>query len=1073
MDPRSQFIFSTAQTYFQLDSINLNELENERHVSSFLNCLNIFTLACYLGKNGSLLFFNEIVHHDNTKQMLVFVKLQPTYLNEKNYKTNVMVCSIPGSPVLSFYTSISKLFAPLLLKGDDKSMLQDPKIQIALTNLAAGLSSIVSEGDGSENMTSIFTLTDEVNYWRNKSRCCSNNNVDEMKQCELFASLLESSAKECNRIESLSQSALDSNIDSLGLSTHCANSTQKQPSFGVFLTDLIDILDSLLIDTLDELWRCTDPRVKQAIQLSVEACERWIKSSDLLTQQLWPRYTPHPWNGPLPNLAYLIQFKNRLNEILNLRGLYEQLYYFTTPIEHNQFNMDSGLHNIMFNTFEFDNLKQETISPLLKQFINPLAYNPYTIEQWQSVIQLIDIRLQPIEESSGVTYPSRTVANQILMEFQKFQYLIHRPIAAKILQSERELLLGYLEVSLKEFHEEFLAKSNTANSNPHYHQEQSQKKSSTIVVRNISDCINQMLWGGQMKCRIQEEFTLEALSLIEQIEDWHNEQFQAWSRDRLLSLSTTKESNQSSLAFDPNGPLLNLSTVDGHLEVGFPDGLVQLQREVAHFYNSIDSEMLPFQKPLMLNSALAFERLIKSYNCKQNFTKENLLNSITWNQTEQIIKLLDIDLLRNQSKWRNELNEMRYQLSEIATNGGYPANHMAPWRAFLDHQLYKVLEYQYRRGLEEISERMPEMRVDMIKAKYYRELKKFICIPNNFRGFNEFIPSVDDNYSNNNSTDRMTTTSISNMNKHIFSCIIDNQESGLRICYKKAEFLFTRLFGSLEQFQDWVILGCLNLDDFVDLHCRDLDDYERNFKALKIRSRDIEKLPNEIRIDCIIVNCLPVKTAIDSLLQNLFDTLQNCLRRSIHVDLVAADGFLTDSLEKLSSRPQTIDELIAAKSQYNEYSKTINHLNDQIQCAERKNQLLSTVSGNGVTTIAAVKTKWEKFNAMMESFQLMMNEQLEILKLNVINETNVYFNNLERFKSRWNQLKPGKNVLDSNSNNNELCLSAVTMIKEYETEFREFELMRQKRDYEYFDMPKPEFSLVSELANDLNEYSLM
>lgn len=60
--------------------------------------------------------------------------------------------------------------------------------------------------------------------------------------------------------------------------------------------------------------------------------------------------------------------------------------------------MDSGLHNIMFNTLEFDNLKQETISPLLKQFINPLAYNPYTIEQWQSVIQLIDIRLQPIEE---------------------------------------------------------------------------------------------------------------------------------------------------------------------------------------------------------------------------------------------------------------------------------------------------------------------------------------------------------------------------------------------------------------------------------------------------------------------------------------------------------------------------------------------------------------------------------------------------------------------------------------------------------------------------------------------------
>uniref|UniRef100_A0A5K4FDN9 Cytoplasmic dynein 2 heavy chain 1 n=1 Tax=Schistosoma mansoni TaxID=6183 RepID=A0A5K4FDN9_SCHMA len=1238
MDPRSRLIFSAAQTYFQLDRIKLNELENERHVVSFLDCLNIFTLACYLGKDGSLLFFNEILHRDNTNQMLVFVKLQPTYINEENYKSSVMVCSIPGSPVLSFYNFISKLFAPLLLKGDDKSILQDPKIQIALTNLAAGLSAAVSKGDGSENTTSIFTLMDEVNYWRNQSRCCSNNNIDEMKQCELFASLLEGPAKECNRIESSSQSALDSKIDSLGLSTHCSNSTQKQPSFGVFLTDLIDILDSLLIDTLDELWRCTDSRVtqpypehrmrqlieslsywtirmiqsflgsvhtlsektkisisslwilpfdevKQAIQLSIEACERWIKSTDLLTQQLWPRYTPHPWNGPLPNLAYLIQFKNRLNEILNLRGLYEQLYYFTTPIEHNQFKMDSGLHNIIFNTLEFDNIKEDIISPILKQFINPLAYNPYTIEQWQSVIQLIDTRLQPIEEcatnrfrtkilslsnrvdSSGITYSSRIVSNQILMEFRKFQYLIHRPIAAKILQSERELLLGYLEVSLKEYHEEFLAKSSTANSNWHCQQEQSQKRPLKIIAKNISDCINQMLWGGQLKSRIQEELTLvkfllsdlqgfsayeqEALSLIEQIEDWHNEQFQAWSRDRLSSLSTTKESNHSSLAFDPNGPLLNLSTVDGHLEVGFPDGLVQLQREVrllsglgypipyklieatnqaekisqyavmlrqvAHFYNSIDSEMLPFQKPLMLNSALAFERLIKSYNCKHNGTKENLLNTMTWNQTEEIqpyiqqlqkatkqlimenrrlrkvhymiieriIKLLDIDLLRNQSKWRNELNEMRYQLSEIATNGGYPADHMAPWRAFLDHQLYKVLEYQYRKGLEEISERIPEMRVDMvyiqsclafrppfeeIKAKYYRELKKFICIPNNFRGFNEFIPSVDDNYSRDSTT---TTTSTSNTNKHIFSYIIDNQESGLRICYKKAEFLFTRLFGSLEQFQDWVILGSLNLDDFVDLHCRDLEDYERNFKALKIRGRDAEKLPNEIRIDCIIVNCIPVKTAIDGLLQNLFDTLQNCLRRSIHGDLVAADGFLTDSLDKLSNRPQTIDELITAKSQYNEYSKTIHNLNDQIQCAERKNQLLCTVSGNGVTTINTIKTKWEKFNVMMESFQFMMNEQLEILKSSIINETKVYFNNLERFKSRWNQLKPGKNILDSN--NNESCLSAVTIIKEYETEFHELELMHQKliREYEYLDMPKPDFSLVNELANDLNDYSLM
>ncbi|VDQ13952.1 unnamed protein product [Trichobilharzia regenti] len=49
--------------------------------------------------------------------------------------------------------------------------------------------------------------------------------------------------------------------------------------------------------------------------MGIQACDQWMKSSHILTQQLWSRYTPHPWDGPSPNLAYLTQFKNRLNEV--------------------------------------------------------------------------------------------------------------------------------------------------------------------------------------------------------------------------------------------------------------------------------------------------------------------------------------------------------------------------------------------------------------------------------------------------------------------------------------------------------------------------------------------------------------------------------------------------------------------------------------------------------------------------------------------------------------------------------------------------------------------------------------
>jgi dynein heavy chain 2 len=50
-----------------------------------------------------------------------------------------------------------------------------------------------------------------------------------------------------------------------------------------------------------------------------------------------------------------------------------------------------------------------------------------------------------------------------------------------------------------------------------------------------------------------------------------------------------------------------------------------------------------------------------------------------------------------------------------------------------------------------------------------------------------------------------------------------------------------------------VVLGSLNIDDFVDKHLNDISDYEKNFKALKARGRDAEKLPR-YRLTCRVHN---------------------------------------------------------------------------------------------------------------------------------------------------------------------------------------------------------------------------
>lgn len=108
--------------------------------------------------------------------------------------------------------------------------------------------------------------------------------------------------------------------------------------------------------------------------------------------------------------------------------------------------------------------------------------------------------------------------------------------------------------------------------------------------------------------------------------------------------------------------------------------------------------------------------------------------------------------------------------------------------------------------------------MEEIRARYYREMRKFICIPNHFRG-------VGDDTS-------------------VYPIMIDQNVSGFSTVYRKAEDLFERLAAVQDQFREWVVLGTINLEQLVDRHLENVPDWERNFRALKARGREAEKLPS-------------------------------------------------------------------------------------------------------------------------------------------------------------------------------------------------------------------------------------
>ena len=74
-------------------------------------------------------------------------------------------------------------------------------------------------------------------------------------------------------------------------------------------------------------------------------------------------------------------------------------------------------------------------------------------------------------------------------------------------------------------------------------------------------------------------------------------------------------------------------------------------------------------------------------------------------------------------------------------------------------------------------------------------------------------------------------------------------------------------------------------------------------------------------MDCIRVSAIPIKSIIDDHIQRLFDALLGSLRRSIQTDVTEIDLYLTEAMETLSQRPQTIEEIGDANAKHMEYVK--------------------------------------------------------------------------------------------------------------------------------------------------------
>ncbi|XP_075347137.1 cytoplasmic dynein 2 heavy chain 1 isoform X3 [Mycteria americana] len=1120
-DKRKRFISATAANYFGLDpavgaAALAAGLRSRPELTNFLDDGNEFLLV--VQHSGTQLTASNKIEDTGSDNVLVFFKLRPDVITEDNLHSNILVSSMLDSPINTLYQALRQVFAPVLLKDERWSKTFDPKLQKLLSELEAGLSTVLRKSDpnytgtkfSEDDVRAILTPTDEFQFWiecaHHGSKWCSKERASHFKD------LFEDIAKDYYNLDSLS---LFEVVDLVETTKDTVDGVWRQTEHDPYpqlrMHNLLDVIGGSLGRYVQRklaalnLWEDAFHSVKENLKAGILICEQWVSACEYLTGQLWQRYTLHPWKNEKYSPEPLAKLGKRLDEVLTVRTLHEKLTFFLPAGEQNALHLAQ-----VFEPFAG---------------LNPVHYNPYTEPLWKAAVCQYERIIAPAEQKIASKLKKfiseiQDSPQQLLQIFQKYKELIKHPNISKELLFERETLLARLQDYVKDYQTDFETRCHGVPGDA----------SGPLSGKNLSEVVNNIVWVRQLELKVDDAIKLaEALlsdlsgfqtfhqsadSFLEKLKVYEQEQFDDWSRNIQSELSNPK----SGLCIQANSPVMELDRVFGTLNILYSDRLVTLLREVrqlsalgfaipariqhvantaqkfckqavilkqvAHFYNSIDQQMIESQKPMMLQSALAFEQIIKhsksgpggkaqitwdnpreleAYIQKLQAAAERLstenrkLRKWHMNFIEKVVSLMNIDLLRQQQRWKDGLQELRTVFASLESQG-FKSCDMKAWRQHWNHQLYKALEHQYQMGLEALNENLPEINIDLtfkqgrlqfrppfeeVRARYYREMKRFISIPNQFRGVSE----VEE--------------------ESIFTLMTERNANGFLTAFSKAEDLFRRLTEVTNQFKEWIVIGQVDMETLVKTHLSSKQDWEKNFKALKVRGKEAERLPSTIRIDCLTVSCNPVKTVIDDFIQKLYDVLVISLRKSIQAHLYDVSSFLTDAMETLMVRPQTVDEIAEDNLKYLNLHERKEGIFLLFQEAEDKNKLLRTVAGAGLDTISNLRATWDKFELMMESHQLMITEQIEMMKGNVISRINMYLQDLEKFKARWDQLKPSDDVIETGGQ--DVLETSAQIIKEKKKEFDELETVKEKliEECHHFKLEEPDFSLSKVVCQDI------
>ncbi|DBA00111.1 TPA: hypothetical protein N0F65_000402 [Lagenidium giganteum] len=1096
-------------------------------------------------------------------ETMVLVKRAARPLTPDNMRATIQVSSLLESPLHSLYQAVHKVYAPMLLQNDERAGQLSQKLKDMLLELDAGLgASMMAEADakpkdnsnGGAALLGIATILDEFQYWERSDQ-------KNAKRASKFSAAFDNihqrytnlSALSCDEMFELLEETYNT-VDDIWRADLARENQYPQARMEHLLGLIGTAINTFIMAKAKELpggdiWTSRFHDVSTLLQQAIGLCEKWSTSIDTLTSTMWPSYDEHPWKGSKSTQDVPLQcLIKRMEDIVRLRTTYEELISLLPRTAANE------LTTSCFQPF---------------RSLQPLYYNAYTDNAWHHAVKEFESTLAPVEaqvaailrdQLSSVTGKPSTAVRLL----QRYRQLLQRPSLAKALAGERDALLAQLMAHLDQLDSDFESRRSASGKDKAMH-----------IGKTLSAKVNVIVWGRMLSTRVHEmqtlarhvladlpafkSFTHACDAFLTKANGLVLDKVRAWQEQIEAQLDGEGE---DSLRL--SGKLMQIDK-NGDLVVNYSEFLVTLLRDVrqltelsaqhngststkpaewvplrvrkvaeeaekyyrygvtlkkvANFYNNMESQIIDEQKPMLLDSLLAFEEAVKRPGLAQKASATTSKKDVTWQNleecneyvkqlqeaadklssenrrfkraheklSEEFVGLIDIDLLRYPTKWKDKWDDIKKNVL-VVTKKQDPAR-TKKWFLFWDHQLYKVLECGYQLGLEMLNENLPEIKeiktelhfpppsstltaqasttgssitlvlkppMEELRTTYYKAMKKFVSRPTKFGGF---------------------------ANPQVFAAMCDANAKNLVNVYTTCEQLFARLESMLYEYEHWSMLSRMagsELDTIMETELQEPGDWELNFKTLKAKRKDSEKIPDFCKIDCLHVSLVPFKHTLDEYMQRFQDGLLLSLRKSWLGHLKIVEEFVDQAMEKLNKRPHSIEEISQAQLEWKEIDAKRNTIQIHFQKADKKKTLLLSVlgsaSGNQMDTtevenrFAQLPTRWENFEIALEAFNDMIEEQRESLKGEI--EAQIVDCNVEigKFRQRWTALRP----VEVASWEDEALAKVYTAMEEWKEKLLELKT-RSKQLTENcvaFNMNEPSFDGLSALEIDVDKINL-